>query len=152
MLISFAGRGVDLMVQKTVAKVSDAQGSPLAVAIEVSGHHLTGDEPVAQGGRNLGPTPYDLLTAALGECTAMTIRWYAMRQGWPVEHVHVEVSHGKKMQSGSDQMIDEFRKTISITAPDLADEQISKLHEIAAKCPVHKTLTGSIRIETDPPR
>jgi len=136
------------MAQNTVATVADAQGSPLAVAIEVSGHHLFGDEPVARGGRNLGPTPYDLLTAALGECTAMTVRWYAMRQGWPLEHVSVEVRHGKKMQAGSQEMIDEFHKTVSIVAPDLSDEQHQKLLEIAEKCPVHKTLTGTIRIET----
>ena len=136
------------MAQKTVATVADDQGSPLSVAIEVSGHHLFGDEPVAQGGRNLGPTPYDLLTAALGECTAMTVRWYAMRQGWPLEHVSVEVQHSKKMQTGSLEMIDEFHKTISIVAPDLSDEQYQKLLEIAEKCPVHKTLTGTIRIET----
>lgn len=136
------------MAQKTVATVADAQGGPLAVAIEVSGHHLFGDEPVARGGRNLGPTPYDLLTAALGECTAMTVRWYAIRQGWPLEHVSVEVQHGKKMQAGSEEMIDEFHKTVSIVAPDLSDEQHQKLLEIAEKCPVHKTLTGTIRIET----
>src|SRR3546814_16444336 len=87
------------MVQKTVANVSDAQGSPLAVAIEVSGHHVFGDEPVAQGGKNLGPTPYDLLTAALGECTAITIRWYAMREGWPVEHEIGRASLGKEWVS-----------------------------------------------------
>ena len=136
------------MAQKTVATVADAQGSPLSVAIEVSGHYLFGDEPATQGGRNLGPTPYDLLTAALGECTAMTVRWYAMRQGWPLEHVSVEVQHSKKMQTGSLEMIDEFHKTISIVAPDLSDEQYQKLLEIAEKCPVHKTLTGTIRIET----
>ncbi len=137
------------MVQKTIADVSDAQGSPLAVAIEVSGHHLFGDEPAAQGGKNLGPAPYDLLTAALAECTAMTIRWYARREGWPLEHVQVTVVHNKTVQAGSTEMIDAFRKTISITAPELSEEQHRKLVEIAGKCPVHKTLTGgSIRIET----
>ena len=138
------------MAQKTVAMVSDAQGSPLAVAIEVSGHHLIGDEPESQGGRNLGPTPFDLLTASLAECTAMTVRWYALRQGWPIEHVDIQVSHGKKLISGGDKMIDEFHKTVSIVAPQLTEDQIRKLHEIAGKCPVHKTLTGSIRVETAP--
>lgn len=137
------------MAQQTLAKASDAQGSPLAVAIEVSGHHLFGDEPLSQGGRNLGPTPYDLLTAALAECTAMTIRWYALRHGWPVGHVQVEVRHGRKLQAGSDQMIDEFRKSIMIEGPDLSDDQRQKLYEVAERCPVHRTLTGSIRIETN---
>lgn len=138
------------MAQKTVASVSDAQGSPLAVAIEVSGHHLFGDEPEAQGGKNLGPAPFDLLTAALAECTAMTVRWYALRQGWKLEHVHVEVIHGKTLQAGSGEMVDEFHKTVSIVAPELTEDQKRKLHEIAGKCPVHKTLTGNIRIETSP--
>lgn len=137
------------MVQKTVANVSDAQGSPLAVITEVSGHHIIGDEPVAKGGRNLGPAPYDLLAAALGECTAITIRWYAMREGWPVEHVDVQVRYGKKMAPGSEQVIDEFYKTVSIIAPELSEEQCQKLFEIAGKCPVHKTLTGMIRIATE---
>lgn len=136
------------MAQKTIAIVSDAQGSPLAVDVEVSGHHIFGDEPVVQGGKNLGPTPFDLLTAALGECTAMTIRWYAMRQRWPIEHVRVEVHHTKKMEAGADTIFDEFSKTIEIVAPDLDDEQRRKLIEIAAKCPIHKTLTGEIRITT----
>ena len=136
------------MAQKIVANVSDAQGSPLAVAIEVSGHHIMGDEPVDQGGKNLGPSPYDLLTAALGECTAMTIRWYAARKGWSVEHVDVQVSHSKTMKAGTDQMIDEFHKTVAITAPDLTEEEHTKLIEVAGKCPVHKTLTGTISIVT----
>jgi putative redox protein len=137
------------MAQKTMANISDAQGSALAVAIEVSGHHIFGDEPVANGGKNLGPSPYDLLTAALGECTAITVRWYAIREGWPVEHVDVEVRHGKKMEAGSEQMIDEFHKTVTIIAPDLSEEQRQKLFEVAEKCPVHKTLTGTIRITTE---
>lgn len=132
-----------------MANVSDAQGSSLAVTIEVSGHHIFGDEPVAKGGKNFGPSPYDLLTAALGECTAITVRWYAMREGWPIEHVAVQVRHGKRMEAGSEQMIDEFHKTVSITAPDLSEEQRQKLFEIAEKCPVHKTLTGTIRIATE---
>lgn len=137
------------MAQKTIANVSDAQGSPLAVAIEVSGHHVFGDEPEAKGGKNLGPNPYDLLTAALGECTAMTIRWYAMREGWPLEHVQVQVRHGKKMEAGSEQMIDEFYKTISIVAPALPEEHRRKLFEVAEKCPIHRTLTGVIKITTE---
>lgn len=137
------------MAQKTMAHVSDAQGSPLAVAIEVSGHHIFGDEPLSKGGKNLGPSPYDLLAASLGECTAITVRWYAIREGWPVEHVDVEVHHGKKMEAGSEQMIDEFHKTVTIIAPDLSEEQRQKLFDVAEKCPVHKTLTGAIRIATE---
>lgn len=135
------------MVQKTVASVADAQGSPLAVAIAVSGHHLTGDEPAELGGADRGPSPYDLLTAALGACTAMTLRWFALQKGWPLIHVEVQVTHRKIMATGSDAIIDEFAKTLAITGPDLTEEQRDKLIEVAARCPVHKTLTGQIRIE-----
>lgn len=118
------------------------------MAIEVSGHHLSGDEPVAQGGANLGPSPYDLLTAALGECTAMTVRWYAQREGWPLEHVSVAVEHGKRAGIDGAGVIDEFRKVVTVTGADLSDEQRRKLVEVAERCPVHKTLTGTIRITT----
>ncbi|MBN8848271.1 MULTISPECIES: OsmC family protein [unclassified Sphingomonas] len=136
------------MAERTVARVRDAQGSPLAVAIEVSGHHLFGDEPVGRGGANLGPTPYDLLTAALAQCTAMTVRWYAGQHGWPLEHVAVEVEHGKRIEAGGVEAVDAFRKTVTVTGPALTGEQKAKLIEIAGRCPVDRTLTGTIRIET----
>jgi putative redox protein len=95
------------------AHVADAQGSHLAVAIEVSGHHLIGDEPAERDGRNLGPAPFDLLTAALGACTAITVRWYARQHGWPLEHVSVEVDHEKAAVEGYPGKIDLFRKTVT---------------------------------------
>ncbi|MGN6282241.1 OsmC family protein [Frateuria sp.] len=138
------------MVRKTLATVADTQASPLAVAIEVSGHHLIGDEPATQGGADLGPSPYDLLTASLGACTAITVRWYALKMGWPLEHVHVEVEHDKRVMAARPEVIDAFRKRVTITGPDLTPEQRQKLLEVAEKCPVHKTLTGTISIETLP--
>lgn len=136
------------MVKTTIAHIDEAQGSPLAVAIEVSGHHLFGDEQTSAGGANLGPSPYDLLTAALGECTAITVRWYAQRQGWPLEHVSVEVEHTKKIAAGEEAAHDSFRKVVHVIGPQLTDEQKQKLLDVAERCPVHKTLTGTIRIET----
>ena len=136
------------MVRKTQATVDDTQASPLSVAIEVSGYQLIGDEPAAQGGAGLGPSPYDLLTASLGACTAMTVRWYALKMGWPLEHVQVQVEHEKRMQAEHAEMIDAFRKHVTITGADLTPEQKQKLLEVAGKCPVHKTLTGTISIET----
>lgn len=135
------------MARKTTATVADAQGSPLAVAIDVSGHHLLADEPVDLGGADRGPNPYDLLTAALGACTAMTVRWYALQKGWPLVHVEVEVTHGKIVAGGSDAVTDQFAKTVAITGPDLTEAQRAKLVDVAARCPVHQTLTGQIRIE-----
>lgn len=136
------------MAQKIVANVADAQGSPIAVAIKVSGHHIFGDEPTTNGGANHGPTPFDLLTAALGACTAMTVRWYAQQKGWPLEHVAVEVEHHKMMQAGSNAAIDRFFKTVTIVGPSLTTEQHEKLIDVAEKCPIQKTLTGTIQIET----
>jgi putative redox protein len=139
------------MVRKTQATVDDTQASPLAVAIEVSGHRMIGDEPASQGGADLGPSPYDLLTAALAACTAMTVRWYALKMGWPLQHVHVEVEHDKRVQATHPEVIETFRKRVTIVGPDLSDEQKQKLFEVAAKCPIHKTLTGTISIDTLPP-
>ncbi|MFA7439954.1 MAG: OsmC family protein [Sphingomonadaceae bacterium] len=137
------------MSNPTTAQVEEAQGSPFAVAIEVSGHHLFGDEPVDAGGRNLGPSPYDLLTAALGECTAMTVRWYARHQDWPVDHVSCTVRHERKMVEGHDRKIDVFHKTVTVRGDSLTDEQRQKLVEVAARCPVQKTLSGPVQIDTE---
>ena len=71
--------------ETTTAHIVETGESAFAVSIEVSGHQLVGDEPLAKGGGDLGPAPYDLLLAALGECTAMTVRWYARQQNWPLE-------------------------------------------------------------------
>lgn len=138
------------MAHKTIAKIADAQGSPLAVAIDVSGHHIFGDEPALKGGANLGPSPYDLLTAALGACTAITVRWYAQQKAWPLEHVDVEVEHSKIRLAGAEDVVDQFVKTVALTGPNLTPEQHAKLLDVASKCPVHKTLSGQSRIETLP--
>lgn len=107
--------------------------SPYSVNIEVSGFQLNGDEPEPNG-KGLGPSPYDLLLASLAECTAMTVRWYALRQEWPVDKVSVTATHEKQKRE------DIFTKKVKIVAPELDDEQIAKLMEVASKCPVHRTL------------
>jgi putative redox protein len=138
------------MAEKTVAAhVTETGESRYSVAIEVSGHRLVGDEPEGYpGGRDLGPAPYDLLTAALGECTAMTIRWYAEQQKWPLDHVEVVLTHRKGGEGASSPRQDVFSKTITLTGPDLTPEQHAKLIEIAAKCPVQRTLEGTPLIRT----
>lgn len=132
----------------TTAHVVETGRSAYAVAIDVSGHHLTGDEPTDAGGANLGPAPYDLLLAALGECTAMTIRWYAIQQGWPLERVEVTLSHSKGGLEGKSAKVDNFAKRIHIVGEALSEEQRSKLVEIAARCPVQRTLEGTPVITT----
>lgn len=122
--------------------------SPYAVRIQVGGHVLAGDESVEAGGGGLGPAPFQLLAAALAECTAMTMRWYARREGWPVEGIEVAVDFHKKAPAGGASPVDVFEKTISIRGRDLTDEQRTRLLNVAAKCPVQRTLEGTPLITT----
>lgn len=130
--------------EKTIhAHVAESGESAYAVDIEVSGHRLKGDEPVDAGGGNLGPAPYDTLLAALGECTAMTVRWYALRQKWPLEKVEVKLTHQKQDKT------DVFTKQVIVHGNALSEEQRKKLIEVAAKCPVQRTLEGTPVIRTE---
>ena len=130
------------------ASVAETGESPFSVRIDVGGHVLTGDEPVETGGGGLGPAPYQLLTAALAECTAMTVRWYARQHGWPVEHVAVTVDYNREKITGASGTGDVFTKTVAIRGPELTLEQRERLLDVAAKCPVHRTLEGRVDITT----
>ncbi|WP_300516771.1 bifunctional alpha/beta hydrolase/OsmC family protein [Aliiroseovarius sp.] len=114
-------------------------------------HHALADEPLAYGGTNRGMSPYGFLASGLGACTSMTMRMYARRKGWPVTGIRVDVTHDKvhaqDASTGTSEKIDTFRREIEITGPLDADQR-AKLLEIADKCPVHKTLEASSRIET----
>jgi len=109
--------------------------------IEIGTHKLRADERADKGGDDNGPEPHELLAAALGSCTAMTLKLYAERKGWPLRDVRVRVSgapaDGKYVMS----------RTLTLTG-ELDDEQRQRLVEIAEKCPVHKTLAGEIVINT----
>lgn len=128
--------------------VSETGESPFAVRIETGGHSLIGDETPAVGGADLGPAPFQLLTAALGECTAMTVRWYARQQNWPLEHVSVDITHEKITVEGSRRPVDSFRKTITLKGDALTDEQRKRLLDVASKCPVQRSLEGTPSITT----
>lgn len=132
----------------TTAHARETGESAFAVGISVSGFELVGDEPVDAGGANLGPAPYDLLTAALAECTAMTVRWVARRDGLPLEHVEVTVTHEKGGPGAASPRQDVFVKCIRLTGPELTDEQRETLIQLAARCPVQRTLEGTPLITT----
>ena len=115
-------------------------------------HRLTADEP-APIGDDRGPNPYELLLASLGSCTTMTLRMYADRKEWPLDGVTVRLKHDRIHAEDcadcetKDGRIDRIRKVLTLEG-DLSDEQRARLLEIADRCPVHRTLTGEIKIET----
>lgn len=137
---------------QVVAGLDDGEG--FTTAMKVGRHYLTADEPVSAGGNDFGPSPYELVSAGLASCTAMTLQMYAKRKSWPLEHVKVHTSYGKNhaedcehCESGQAK-IDTFRRTVELKGP-LSPEQRNRLLEIANKCPVHRTLHSEIRIITE---
>lgn len=135
-----------------IIRVSEADPTGFLQDVQSGPHHLLADEPLAYGGTNRGLSPYGLLAAGLGACTSMTLRMYARRKGWPLTHVSVDISHDKvhAQDAGTPSAgnIDLFRRRITVTG-DLTTGQRQKLLEIADKCPVHKTLEASSRVETE---
>ncbi len=132
----------------TRAIITENGKSPYAVTINVSEHVIDGDEPHSFGGGNTGPAPYDLLTAALGECTAITVRWYAEKHNWPLEEVEVHIAFHKEAVEGEERPIDVFEKRVIIRGADLTEEQRQRLLDVAGKSPVHRSLLGMPRITT----
>ena len=115
-------------------------------------HHILADEPRAYGGTNKGLSPYGLVSAGLAACTSMTIRMYARRKEWPLDHVSVDVSHNKVHAQDADAAIgdkvDEWKRRITLTGR-LDDTQRARLMEIADRCPVHRTLERSSTVITE---
>ena len=109
--------------------------------IEIAGHKIRSDEESEKGGDDTGAAPHELLLAALGSCTAMTLKGYAERKGWPLRDVHVTLNGA----NGEGGYI--ITRQIAIHG-DLDAEQRQRLMEIADKCPVHRTLMGDITINT----
>ena len=140
-----------------VVRVSEADaGGFLQDVASGPDHHALADEPRSFGGTDRGMSPYGFLAAGLGACTSMTIRMFARRKGWALEHVSVDVTHdrqhaadaeGDAMEAAADA-VDVFRRVVRLHG-DLNEAQRARLMEIADRCPVHRTLERSARIETE---
>ena len=133
------------------AVVHGNTGDGFLVSMNADGHKFIGDEPPGHGGTGLGPTPYDLLGAALASCTVMTLNFFARRENLPLEQVEVSVTHDRihaddctdcEKKSGK---IDRFKRDISVQG-DLNNEQLKLMLKIADRCPVHRTLENEITI------
>ena len=123
-------------------------------AVTMGPHHLTGDEPIEAGGLNTGPSPYDLLLASLGTCTAMTLRLYADRKGLALRGVSVRLRHSKihaadcRSCETAEGRVDLIEREITLEG-DLDEAQRTRLQQIADKCPVHRTLHSEVDIRTE---
>lgn len=122
--------------------ITAARGTgPLQAAIQVGRHTVLSDAPAALGGEDSAPEPHDLLAAALAACTILTVTMFARRRGMALEDVRVTLEHGQ--QDGAYLL----RRQVQFVG-NLSDDDKARLLDIANKCPVHKTLSGTIRIDT----
>ena len=162
---AYVGRVIASAVERYLPGVRPAPSAEGAVVVEetgfgdfqqvatASGHRLYVDEPVDVGGLGTGPTPYDLILAGLGSCTAMTIRLYAARKGWPLQRVRVRLAHDRTHEKDCENCedpgskVDLIRRELILEGA-LDDAQRARLVEIAEKCPVHRSLAAGIRIVT----
>jgi putative redox protein len=124
-----------------------------AVDITVGANHIIADQPAAVGGTDLGPSPHELLLCGLGACTVMTLRMYAERKGIAIDGLKVDLSRRQIKAADcpdcttKDGEVEEITRLITLP-PGLDDTTRQKLLEIANKCPVHRTLTGEIKIRS----
>ena len=144
---------VEAALPDGAVRVVERGTGAFAVDVRAGWHRWVSDEPASVGGDDLGPGPYDLLTAALGACTAMTLRMYARHKQWPLDKVTVELTHGKVHAKDCAECetregkVDRIERVITITG-DLDAEQRERLLAIADKCPVHRTLHSEVLVVT----
>jgi uncharacterized OsmC-like protein len=155
MLAAWASRYLEKETMERVpgVRVVEAGSGKFAQDIFTGRHRLRADEPESFGGMDSGPSPYDLLVAALGACTAMTIRAYAGQKNLPLDRVAVALAHDKVHAADClecetrEGRIDRIERVITLEG-DLDQAQRAKLLEIADKCPVHRTLQSEVSIPT----
>jgi uncharacterized OsmC-like protein len=154
----FCARDFDVSAQqsnKTPDVVVHGSARSFRQEVGVGKHNLVADEPVSSGGSDAGPDPYDYLLTALGVCTSMTVGLYARRKQIPLENITVSLWHSRIYAKDCEEcetkegMLDRIEAEVELTGA-LSEEQHAKLMEIAAKCPVHRTLTSEINIRLRP--
>ncbi|MGH7150681.1 MAG: OsmC family protein [Planctomycetota bacterium] len=135
------------------AVVVRGNASGFAQEVVAGRHRVAADEPLSAGGTDTGPSPYDLLLAALGSCTSMTVALYARRKGWALGAVTVRLRHSRVHAEDcrdcetKEGMVDRIEREIVLEGT-LSEEERARLLEIANRCPVHRTLTSEIKIES----
>jgi uncharacterized OsmC-like protein len=140
------------MTTEGTVTVTEAGSGTYTQQITAGQHQLVADEPKPFGD-DAGPTPYDLLLAALGACTSMTVRMYADRKGWPLDNVRVTLQHKRIHAEDCAECetkkgwIEHIDRDLEITG-DLDDMQRQRLLAISERCPVHQTLTSEVHITT----
>jgi putative redox protein len=122
--------------------ISRRVGERLRQQVNIREHELTADEPKSSGGEDSGPSPQELLAASLASCTAVTMEMYAARKGWDIGEVTVDVDY-EPAHRGSPTR---FEMTVSLPK-EIPEEQRERLMQIAAKCPVHRTLEGEVMFD-----
>jgi putative redox protein len=140
------------VAERAQARATTRDGDNFRTALLAGGHSLLSDEPVAVGGTNTGPAPFDLLAAALASCTSMTLQQYARRKQWPLERAIVRVTHHRVRPTelppaGPPRPPDRLQREVELVGP-LDATQVRRLLEIADRCPVHRTLSAGVEITT----
>ena len=139
--------------EPAVVEVEESGGGRYTQTLRSGRHTLVADEPVASGGDDAGPGPYDFLLMSLGACTSMTLRMYADLKKLPLKRVRVRLAHRKvHAQDCADcatreGKLDEITREIFLEG-ELSAEQRQRLLEIADRCPVHRTLTSEVKVRT----
>ncbi len=136
---------------QVVASLNKEDG--FTTAMRIGNHYYTADEPLEVGGNDFGPSPYELVSAGLSACTAMTIQMYTKRKGWEVDNVEVHTTFGRthavdcEACETDSAKIDTFHREIKLTG-NLDEKQRARIMQIADKCPVHKTLHNEVQVIT----
>jgi putative redox protein len=128
--------------ERRMKAISRRQNGVVRNDVEIRGHRLVADEPTEEGGEDQGPSPLELLAGSLASCTAITMQMYADRKGWDIGEVQVGVDY-QPAQRGAPTR---FELVIELPK-ELPEDQRTRLMQIAAKCPVHRTLEGEVMFD-----